>query len=269
VAGCNFRDPGPNQSMKPTAPLRRNYSGNTDKSVKDVRRCINQLAQLTRKLQELGVVPLRRLLLAQCLPGRSRSTATACLFSSEQRLLPCNRRIKRAITACSGPSARPGFQSVNSPERLAQVFANLRAKGFDLSGVAVLEPQLSLLPVLYPNGVMRMAGFFPSVPMQVYFDLQFIGVQGQWRLVASFVDVAPPNAVVPSTEAPRAAPAVDVRPATAAAPSTDAAGPSPTQSAEPKAAPSVDVGKPKPTPRTSVGLGKSTPMPKPTTSPRS
>ena len=127
----------------------------------------------------------------------------------------------------------PGFQSVNSPERLAQVFANLRAKGFDLSGVAVLEPQLSLLPVLYPNGVMRMAGFFPSVPMQVYFDLQFIGVQGQWRLVAISVDVGPPGAIAPSTEAPRAAPAVDVRPATAAAPSTDAAGPSPTQSAEP------------------------------------
>jgi hypothetical protein len=94
----------------------------------------------------------------------------------------------------------PGFQSVNSPERLSQIFAPLRAKNFDLSGVVVLEPQLLVMPEVYSNGVMRMAGFFPSVPMQVYFDVQFIPVQGQWRLVAISVDVgnstpAPPSMV--------------------------------------------------------------------------
>src|SRR5207248_1392258 len=38
----------------------------------------------------------------------------------------------------------PGFQSVNSSDRLSQIFANLRAKHFDLSGVVVLEPQLTV-----------------------------------------------------------------------------------------------------------------------------
>src|SRR5437588_11672547 len=83
----------------------------------------------------------------------------------------------------------PGFQSRNSPDRLSQIFANLRAKNFDLSGVVVLEPQLMVMPEMYSNGVMRMAGFFPSVPMQVYFDLQFVPVEGQWRFIAITVDV--------------------------------------------------------------------------------
>lgn len=92
----------------------------------------------------------------------------------------------------------PGFQSVNSPERLSQIFSTLRAKNFDLSGVVVLEPQLLVMPEIYSNGVMRMAGFFPSVPMQVYFDVQFIPVQGQWRLVAISVDVGNSTPAAPS-----------------------------------------------------------------------
>ena len=124
----------------------------------------------------------------------------------------------------------PGFQSVNTPEKLSQIFANLRAKNFDLSGVVVLEPQLSIMPELYQNGVMRMAGFFPSVPMQVYFELQFMPVQGQWKLLAIAVNVAPVGG----------APNTDVRPAQPAKPAA-------TPKAESKGPPAVDVdvGKPK------------------------
>ena len=145
----------------------------------------------------------------------------------------------------------PGFQQANSPEKLAQVFSGLRKKGFDLSGVVVLDPQLSTLPVLYPNGVMRMAGFFPSVPMQVYFDLQFIGVQGQWRLLAIGVDVGPPNASAPAVEAPRAAPPTTATPTAAPASSVGPAeSPTPTPTPTPvqKSTPAVDVGKPRPKP---------------------
>jgi hypothetical protein len=136
----------------------------------------------------------------------------------------------------------PGFQKLNSPERLSQLFAKLRAKNFDLSGVLVLEPQFTVLPEIYSNGTMRMAGFFPSVPMQVYFDLQFAPVQGQWRVVAIAVDIggatpaAPtPNPALassysptptppptptptPSATATPAPPTVEVRPAAKATP---------------------------------------------------
>ncbi len=50
-------------------------------------------------------------------------------------------------------------------------FAKQRADKLDLSGVAVIEPQLSLLPQIEPNGLLHMAGFFPSVPSQVNFEL--------------------------------------------------------------------------------------------------
>lgn len=135
----------------------------------------------------------------------------------------------------------PSFQKSNSPERLAQVFAKLRAKNFDLSGVLVLEPQFTVLPEIYSNGVMRMAGFFPSVPMQVYFELQFAPVQGQWRPVAIGVNVggatlaaptpnpalassysptSPPPAPTPTPSATvtPSPPTVEVRPATKATP---------------------------------------------------
>ena len=156
----------------------------------------------------------------------------------------------------------PAFQSENSAERLSQIFANLRAKNFDLSGALVLEPQLMVLPEIYSNGVMRMAGFFPSVPMQVYFDLQFTPVQGQWRLIAVSVNVGGSIPAAPTTPNPAHASSHSATPAVTATPSPPpAAKPAATQSssvapsqptvAKPESAesPSVEVNvKPKPTP---------------------
>ena len=159
----------------------------------------------------------------------------------------------------------PGFQQANSSQRLSQIFANLRAKNFDLSGVVVLEPQLLALPELYSNGVMRIAGFFPSVPMQVYFDLQFIPVQGQWRVVAISVDVGSATPAAPSPPAAAPSPPAAALSPPAAAQST-AATPTPTPTAAtPTATQSsaVDVNvKPKPTPTPTP-----TPKPRPAAAP--
>ena len=65
----------------------------------------------------------------------------------------------------------PGFQVGNNAARLAEIFAKLRNDRLDLSGVAAIDPQLSLLPQIEANGMMHMAGFFPSVPAQVNFEL--------------------------------------------------------------------------------------------------
>src|SRR4051812_6968236 len=87
----------------------------------------------------------------------------------------------------------PDFQN-NSAARLAEIFTQQRRDNIDLSGVAVIDPQLTLLPQIEPNGMMRMAGFFPSVPTQVNFELVFAPVGGRWRLFAlsvSFGQAAP------------------------------------------------------------------------------
>jgi hypothetical protein len=53
----------------------------------------------------------------------------------------------------------PDFQA-NSAAQLAEIFAQQRRDNIDLSGVAVIDPQLTLLPQIEANGMMRMAGFF-------------------------------------------------------------------------------------------------------------
>jgi len=100
----------------------------------------------------------------------------------------------------------PGFQT-NTAARLAEIFAYQRNQNLDLSGVAVLEPQLSMLPQIESTGMMHMAGFFPSVPTQIRFELLYAPVQGQWKLfglsvsLGSSAPVAPSDAPAPSAAA--------------------------------------------------------------------
>jgi hypothetical protein len=97
----------------------------------------------------------------------------------------------------------PGFQ-VNTAAKLAEIFAKQRGDKLDLSGVAVIDPQLSLLPQIEPNGLLHMAGFFPSVPSQVNFELMFAPVEGQWRVFGVSLSVGQSAPVAPA--APEAAP---------------------------------------------------------------
>jgi hypothetical protein len=112
----------------------------------------------------------------------------------------------------------PGFQ-VNTAARLAEIFAKQRADNLDLSGVAAIDPQLSLLPQIDANGLMRMAGFFPSVPSQVNFELAFAPVNGQWRLFGISINIgsAAPSAPPETPAAAEAPPAAKQSPPASAA----------------------------------------------------
>lgn len=95
----------------------------------------------------------------------------------------------------------PGFQQANTAVRLGEIFANLRAQKVDLSGVAALDPQLTLLPQIEANGLMHMAGFFPSVPTQIKFELLYAPVDSRWRLFGLSVNLASSSPVAPSPPA--------------------------------------------------------------------
>lgn len=107
----------------------------------------------------------------------------------------------------------PAFQA-NTAARLSEIFAKQRNDNIDLSGVAVIDPQLTLLPQIEANGLLHMTGFFPSVPTQVNFDLAYAAVNGQWRLFGISVALgrtepaapAPPPPA-PQVAAPKPAPA--------------------------------------------------------------
>ena len=117
----------------------------------------------------------------------------------------------------------PGFQS-NSAARLGEIFAKLRNDNLDLSGVAVIDPQLNLLPQIEANGLMHMAGFFPSVPTQVNFDLAFAPVNGQWRLFGISISI---GQSVPAAPAPPEPPVAQKQPAANGAKQSAAAKPAP------------------------------------------
>jgi len=78
--------------------------------------------------------------------------------------------------------AAPEFAASNSAARLAELFASLRNGKVDLSGVLVMEPQLTVMPEITQNGMMHFAGFFPSASSQLNFEVLYAPVNGQWRL---------------------------------------------------------------------------------------
>jgi hypothetical protein len=55
------------------------------------------------------------------------------------------------------------------------------------------------------NGLMHVAGFFPSVPTQVNFDLSFAPVNGQWRLFGISVSIGQSAPAAPTPPEPATA----------------------------------------------------------------
>ena len=101
--------------------------------------------------------------------------------------------------------AAPDFQAQNSAADLGQSFSDLRHRNFDLYGAALLAPQFTEAPALDQNGLLRLAGYFPTRPQQIQFDLVFQVASGQWRLFA--ISVATPEATQPDVAQQEAQPA--------------------------------------------------------------
>ena len=103
--------------------------------------------------------------------------------------------------------AAPDFQARNTAADLAQIFADLRRRNFDLYGAALLAPQLTAAPALDAEKRLRLTGFFPTRPQRINFDLSFQVVGEQWRLfgIAIATPEAPP--LPAQAQAPAAKPA--------------------------------------------------------------
>ncbi|WP_313902030.1 hypothetical protein [Methylobacterium sp. J-001] len=129
----------------------------------------------------------------------------------------------------------PGFRDLNTAARLGEIFASQRAQKLDLSGVAVIDPQLTLLPQIETNGLLHMAGFFPSIPSQVNFELLFAPVDGRWRLFGVSVSVgsSTPAAPVPAPAAQQPPTPPPVKPEAAKTPPRPAAHAAPRRTGTP------------------------------------
>ena len=74
----------------------------------------------------------------------------------------------------------PAFQTNNSPQTLAGVFAAIRQQRVDLSNALLVEPVLDFPPRI-ENGLLRVRGAFRMRPVAVQFDLLYAW-NGSWQL---------------------------------------------------------------------------------------
>jgi hypothetical protein len=93
------------------------------------------------------------------------------------------------------------FQMSNSPARLAEIFATLRSRKIDMAPVMVFNPKLTTAPSLDAQ-VLKVAGFFPTAPEQVQFDLAYQHAGDQWLLAGIAVSIAPPSDGAQASAAP-------------------------------------------------------------------
>jgi hypothetical protein len=123
--------------------------------------------------------------------------------------------------------AAPSFKEANSPDKLAQIFANMRQRKLDLSSVLLIQPKLYRHAEVTPKGNLRITGFFPTESERINFDLMFQPVEGRWRLLGISANAVRPQQAFPAQATPQVAPAQ---------PSNEAASAKPSQSEKTKPA---------------------------------
>lgn len=98
----------------------------------------------------------------------------------------------------------PRFQ-INTAAKLAEIYAKPRNDKIDLSGAAVIDPQLPLLPQTEPTGMLHMVRFFSVGALSGEFRAACAPVDGQWRVfgvsVGQSAPVAPPTSEAPPANA--------------------------------------------------------------------
>lgn len=140
---------------------------------------------------------------AQATPTPANIDRNGVLILIRSSLLALDQANKTGNYTVLRDLGAPGFQA-NTAAKLAEIFAKQRNDNIDLAGVTVLDPQLTVLPQIESNGMLHMAGFFPSVPTQVNFELLFAPVSGQWRLFGLSVSLGQAAPVPPTSPAPAA-----------------------------------------------------------------
>ena len=84
------------------------------------------------------------------------------------------------------------FREQYPPERLERTFRDFSKKHVDFDIVAALKPGYDPAPRVDDNGRLLVKGWFPTEPMRVYFNLEFIPSDGEWKLIAINVKIDSP-----------------------------------------------------------------------------
>jgi len=85
------------------------------------------------------------------------------------------------------------FRDQFSVERLARRFQDFNKKHIDFDIVAALKPAYDPSPAVDGDGKLLVKGYFPTEPLRVYFNLEFIPSDGEWKLISINVKVGDPS----------------------------------------------------------------------------
>jgi hypothetical protein len=84
------------------------------------------------------------------------------------------------------------FRQEYPPERLKQAFKEFREKNIDIELVAALKPAYEPAPSIDSQGKLLLRGYFPTEPVRVNFELDFIPSDAEWKLVSIHVKLGTP-----------------------------------------------------------------------------
>ena len=143
-------------------------------------------------LRVLGVMAL--LLLAAAAQAQNRVPSERALEALvKATLLSFNDAAVTGNYAVFHAKLSKPFREQFSVERLARRFQDFSKKHIDFDIVAALKPTYDPAPKVDDDGKLLVKGHFPTEPKQVYFDLQFIPSDGEWKLISINVKIGDPS----------------------------------------------------------------------------
>jgi hypothetical protein len=85
------------------------------------------------------------------------------------------------------------FREQFPPERLKETFKEFSDKRIDIDVVATYSPSYVAPAAIDAEGKLVVKGFFPTEPVRVNFELDFIPSEGEWKLIRIHVKVNSPS----------------------------------------------------------------------------
>ncbi len=86
------------------------------------------------------------------------------------------------------------WQGQTSAEELAGAFQAFVDNEIDMSGIGDVAPVFEGDPLIDSDGVLNLAGHFPTTPAWVTFRLRYLREAGEWKLLGIQVDLVEPRA---------------------------------------------------------------------------
>lgn len=84
------------------------------------------------------------------------------------------------------------FRDKFAPERLKEVFKEFATKHIDFDIIAAKAPIPSQEPSVSDEGLLKLYGYFDTTPSRVYYELEFILSDGEWKAIKINVNLKKP-----------------------------------------------------------------------------